>query len=151
MLKHIRHGIYLLCCFIALSLASCEESDEDLESEFTDMDSLSTNLTPDTISVTELEDMMKLPGYIVLDVRSVAEYDSISIPNSLNLDVNSGQFEENLKILYDDHTYLVHSNNDTRAGKAVEILKKNGFKAILVKGGIKQWQAEGKRVINNIE
>lgn len=134
-----------------MSLASCEEGEDDLESEFTDEDSTETETIPDTISVSELEEMMDLPGYIALDVRTPAEYEEISIPNSLNVDFNSGDFEENLKLLYKDHTYLVHCRTDVRSGKAVNILKKNGYKAIVVKGGILQWEKEGKPVIRKAE
>lgn len=121
---------------LAVLFFSCSENEDTTpEVNVQKQDTVETKKQPDTVNVDELMKLMEEPGFVALDVRNSDDYETKNVPNSLNLNFNSGLFKENIQHLDKDMTYLVVSNSDEESGKAAEVLKSTGFKTILVKNG----------------
>ncbi len=88
-------------------------------------------------------------NFIILDVRTLEEYSTGHLQNALNLDVNSGKFEQEVNKLDKNKVYLVYCRSGVRSKKAADIMLNTGFKEIYnMTGGILEWQAEGYSVVN---
>lgn len=84
--------------------------------------------------------------FVLLDVRTKAEFDEGHLSNAYQLDFNkSDLFIKELDNLDRDKTYLVYCRTDNRSRKAVEHLHNLGFKNIYVMlGGFTKWAKEGR-------
>ena len=81
---------------------------------------------------------------VLLDVRTEAEYNDGSIPNSINLDIYQGQFfMDNLEALDKSKNYYVYCRSGARSAKACEIMDSIGFEnAYNLLGGFLEWDGE---------
>lgn len=80
------------------------------------------------ITIKELEEMAdKLENVILLDVRSIQEYEEGHLDNSLNLPLH--EIEANAKDIIPDKKsiIIVYCQVGIRSKKAIEILKKKGY------------------------
>ncbi|HSI90774.1 MAG TPA: rhodanese-like domain-containing protein [Adhaeribacter sp.] len=64
---------------------------------------------------------------VVLDVRSREEFNRGHLENAINLDVESPDFEEKLKGLEPDRTYLIYCAAGSRSAVAADMMLKHGF------------------------
>lgn len=76
---------------------------------------------------------------VLLDVRTPAEFQSGSIPKSVNIDVMSSDFILKAEKLDKSKTYFVYCRSGNRSGQAVSVLNKLGLKAFNLVGGIGAW------------
>ncbi len=76
---------------------------------------------------------------VVLDVRDKADYAAGHIPNARNIPLAelNGRMHELEK--QKARPIVVHCQTGTRAGAACGLLKKNGFDAHALRGGINGW------------
>jgi len=65
--------------------------------------------------------------FIVLDVRTMEEYNEEHIPSALNIDICRDDFDEEIAKLNRKKTYLVHCHSGGRSSRAVEIMEELGF------------------------
>lgn len=83
----------------------------------------------------------------VIDVRTRDEFREGQIPGAKNLDVTADDFEEQADLLSKSQEIMVVCAAGTRSAKAVEILKKKGFKKIYeIEGGMDEWKAKRMKV-----
>lgn len=64
---------------------------------------------------------------ILLDVRTVEEYSSGYIPNSINIDVLSPDFKSKIELLDKNKEYLIYCRSGNRSTIASSIMATNGF------------------------
>lgn len=67
------------------------------------------------------------PNFVVLDVRTPAEYASRHITNAVNLDYYSTTFQTELAAFDHAKTYLVYCGSGGRSGKAATLMGTLGF------------------------
>ena len=83
------------------------------------------------------------PDFIIIDVRTPAEFDSGHIENAINIDKNSETFQDELNNLGKDKTYLVYCGVGGRSKDALNIMQELSFmEAYNMQGGINRWQEE---------
>ncbi len=88
------------------------------------------------------------PSFVIIDVRSENEYAEGHIPGALNLDYASGQFENSVKSLDRNKTYLLYCSSSRKSEKAVSDLKELGFlEAYHIFGGLTEWERKGYPVV----
>ncbi len=76
----------------------------------------------------------------LIDVRTPEEYVAGSIPNSLNIDFYSDDFEKRMKALDKERPVFVYCKSGGRSGKTAKKLQKGGFKEVYdLKGGYTNW------------
>ena len=81
------------------------------------------------------------PEFILLDVRTLGEYNQSHIEDSIQIDYQSRDFEKKVQELDKSKTYLVYCRSGMRSGASVDIMRKLGFKNLYnMSGGIMGWE-----------
>ena len=81
----------------------------------------------------------------LVDVRTPEEYSQGTIPGSVNIDVNSGNFGITADSLLDkNRTVAIFCRSGRRSKKAAEILSLNGFNVVELDKGYNSWVEAGK-------
>ena len=95
------------------------------------------------ISMQEAMDMMeKEKNYIILDVRTVAEYESGHIPGAICIPNETIGTEKIPELPDKDQLILVYCRSGNRSKQASEKLVKLGYTNIVEFGGINSWPGE---------
>ena len=90
------------------------------------------------ISTAEAEALYKQPGYVLLDVRTVAEFQERHVVGAVNVPLQ--EIEQRLNEVPKDITLLVICRSGNRSRQAIEILHKHGYKKMFnVAGGMGAW------------
>ena len=105
-----------------------------------------------TISPVESAGMIKKNAknakFIILDVRTPAEYTAGHLANAVNIDFNATDFSQKIGKLDKGKTYLVYCRSGHRSAGAVEIMKAQSFQSIYnLDGGITKWTGENNPVV----
>ena len=97
------------------------------------------------IDVAEFKNKMKEKDIVILDVRTPAETAEGKIEGTIEIDVKASGFEEKIKELDKDKTYLVYCRSGRRSVTACNILEKEGFKKTYnLLGGFNAWKTSSK-------
>ncbi len=85
------------------------------------------------------------PDFVIIDVRTAAEYSSGHIEGAINLDFRGGQtFRDDLDALDKNKTYLIYCRSGNRSGQTLPIMEDLGFmKVYNLSGGINRWTSDG--------
>ena len=84
------------------------------------------------------------PDFVVLDVRTPAEFAAGHLPGAVNVDFHAPDFEARLGKLDKNRSYLVYCRTGNRSGKALVILERLGFsRGFHLQDGIADWQRRG--------
>ena len=79
----------------------------------------------------------------LVDVRTAEEYSQGTIPGSVNIDVNSGNFGVTADSLLDkDRTVAIFCRSGRRSKEAAEKLVRLGYTNVVEFGGILDWKGE---------
>ena len=90
------------------------------------------------------------PGVVLLDVRTPMEFEEGHLENAINIDFQSGTFEEEISKLDKETTYAVYCRSGNRSGQAAEVMAGLGFTNIYdMDGGVIDWAAAGKALYTN--
>lgn len=82
--------------------------------------------------------------FILLDVRTPAEFKAGHLEGAIKLDFYDPEFREKLAELDRDFVYLVYCRSGNRSASALRIMEELGFnEAYNLLGGIIAWEAEG--------
>ena len=103
----------------------------------------STNNTYRQISMDEAVAMMEQEsGYIILDVRTPAEFAEKHIPNAINIPNETIGTDEISALPDKDQLILVYCRSGRRSKEAAGKLVKLGYTNIVEFGGILDWKGE---------
>lgn len=82
--------------------------------------------------------------FVILDVRTPAEYEKGHIQKAVLLDYYSKAFVPDLKGLDKSKTYLIYCRSGNRSGKTLDLMKKLEFQeAYNLQRGINGWSKKG--------
>ena len=88
-------------------------------------------------------ELMLKPNTVILDVRTAGEFSGGKIKGARNIDIMSRDFENQVKNLPKDKTYLIYCRSGNRSGQACEIMADLGFKNLKnLSSGIMRWPFE---------
>ena len=101
-----------------------------------------------TVDVTEFAKAVADTSYVVLDVRTPAEYAEGHIPGThFNIDVLEDTYTETaLKTLPKDKPVALYCRSGNRSKNAARILAENGYQVVELGTGFRGWAATGKMV-----
>lgn len=103
----------------------------------------STNNIYRRISMDEAVAMMKQESdYVVLDVRTPAEFAEKHIPNAINVPNENIGTDEISQLPNKDQLIMVYCRSGRRSKEAAEKLVKLGYTNIVEFGGILDWKGE---------
>ena len=91
------------------------------------------------ISTLEGVDLYGNSNNIFLDVRTLDEHKTISIPNSLIIPVQELESRVNELKKYKDQNIVVYCRSGNRSRTGTEILINNGYNSVNLSGGIINW------------
>ena len=99
------------------------------------------------IGVEEYDKLRANTNHVILDVRSVAEFEKGRIPRAINIDINSKAFAEKAGALDRNKIYLLNCAVGMRSAKACKKLETMGFKELYDLGpGFDGWKKAGKPI-----
>lgn len=108
-----------------LGLASCSNAQSD---------------SIKTVSAAEFEQIIKSDSVDLVDVRTADEFADGHIEGAKNIDVLKDDFEEKAATaLPKDKTAAVYCRSGKRSLKAANILAKNGYNVVNLRGGWLEW------------
>ncbi len=82
--------------------------------------------------------------YILVDVRTIEEYESGHIQDAVNFDFYSKSFQNDILSLEKSTSIVLYCRTQNRSTKTANYLKENGYKEITVlEGGITSWVKNG--------
>ncbi len=87
-------------------------------------------------------------NFVILDVRTSAEFMTGYIAGAVNIDYNGSDFEVRLGELDKNKSYFVYCRTGNRSASAIEVMKGLEFKlGYNLLGGIVRWVEEGYPVV----
>lgn len=79
---------------------------------------------------------------VIIDVRTPEEFSKGHLPNTINVDWNSNNFDTQITQLDKSKNYFLYCLSGSRSSDASENLRKKGFKKVYeLEGGILKWRA----------
>lgn len=133
-------GIFVLG--ITLALPACSPSSKKVEAE---NKTAENKTTPENrkLSPTQAYQMIAADsGVVILDVRTLEEFEGGHITEAINVDFRSGDFQDNLQKLDKEKTYLVYCMGGHRSNQAQLLMDSLAFKQVYdLIGGFRQWSA----------
>ena len=95
---------------------------------------------------TEIQDS----DYILVDVRTIEEYESGHIQDAINFDFYAESFQKEILSLDKSSSIILYCRTQNRSTKTANYLKENGYKEITVlTGGITSWVKNGNDLVYN--
>jgi len=83
-------------------------------------------------------------NFVILDVRTPAEFRGGHIAGAINIDYHAPTFKEELNGLEKTKVYLLYCRTAKRSRAALEMMRELGFQEVYhMLGGIVRWQEEG--------
>ena len=90
--------------------------------------------------LTEIQDT----DYILVDVRTIEEYESGHIQDAIHFDFYSESFQKEILSLDKSSSIILYCRTQNRSTKTANFLKENGYKEIsVITGGITSWVKNG--------
>lgn len=76
--------------------------------------------------------------YTIIDVRTSSEFQESHLKDSLHIDVLENNFKDKIAKLDRNKSYKLYCRSGNRSGKALEIMKSQGFKNLENLGSLQQ-------------
>jgi rhodanese-related sulfurtransferase len=110
------------------------------------------SITAEDITTKEAFDLIQnnseSPDFVILDVRTLDEYNEGHIENATMLDFYNESFADDLDQLDKNATYLVYCRTGNRSRSATDIMVELGFTEVYnMLGGIVQWDKDGYKIV----
>ena len=101
------------------------------------------------VNPTVFEQKMTEEGIQLIDARTPEEFKEKHIANALNANILGEDFDQKVASLDKNKPVMVYCKSGVRSANAAAKLKAMGFTTIIdLDGGITQWIAEGKPIVN---
>ncbi|MFH1647176.1 MAG: rhodanese-like domain-containing protein [Chloroflexota bacterium] len=89
-----------------------------------------------------IQDNRNNKDFVILDVRTPAEYSGGHLENAVNVDSSAADFRDRINGFDKNQTYLVYCRTGARSAAARDAMMGLGFKNVYnMTGGIMDWQA----------
>lgn len=100
------------------------------------------------VTSTDVSNMIaKDKKWIILDVRTPAEFKEGHLKNAVNIDITADDSHQKIDKLNKKAKYIVHCRSNHRSGIAVEYMSKQGFKTIYqMSDGYTGWSTSNKPI-----
>ncbi len=99
------------------------------------------------VNVEQFDKLRANTNYVLLDVRSAAEFEKGRIPGAVNIDINSSKFAEKIAALDTNKTYLVNCAVGMRSAKACKKMETLGFNKLYdLETGFDGWKKARKQI-----
>lgn len=120
-MKTIQRITILFCCLLTIA---CQAQNNKFES----------------LSNEEFKKIITDPNIILIDVRTADEFQGGHIPQALNIDVQSPQFDSLISKLDKKKPVAVYCRSGGRSKSAAKKITEKGFKVYELNKGVMNWQ-----------
>jgi len=104
------------------------------------------------VDVYEFKELMKNPEVVILDVRTLDEFENGFIYGAINFDIMGITFRDEILALDRDKVYLVYCRSGARSANACNFMESNGFNSVYnLDGGIVAWNNLGEKLCEEKE
>ena len=139
-------AISLLFLINVLFIAGCSQTKTQITSPPTTTITTTTGVPtitpPDAYSL--IQQNIDNPDFVILDVRTAAEFNAGHIAGAVNIDYESTQFTTDVSLLDKNQQYLAYCATGVRGAAATQIMVGLGFKNVQnIAGGITAWIQHG--------
>lgn len=111
---------------------------------------LITDITP-TQAKDTIEAYIDKDWFVILDVRSASEYNTMHLDQGVNLNFSSGAFSTEVAKFDRNKVYLIHCASGSRSAQAKVIMQNLGFYRVYnMTGGINSWNGSGYPTTTNV-
>jgi rhodanese-related sulfurtransferase len=123
--------------FSSIFLSSCSSSNAQQEA-----------VIADEIKAVEVKTMIEdnsgNKNFVIIDTRSVREYEEGHLKNTVFINFSAPDIKEQVLKQDKTKTYLIYCHSGGRSGIIQDLMEKNGFEETYnLKGGIVSWRFEG--------
>jgi rhodanese-related sulfurtransferase len=95
-----------------------------------------------------IQENQQNPEFVIIDVRTPAEFAQRHIENAINIDYYSDTFSDETEALDKNKTYLIYCRSGARSSQALALMAVQNFSEVYnISGGINTWQAVGLPVV----
>ena len=102
------------------------------------------------LNATDFASKISDSSVTLVDVRTPGEFTSGHISGALNIDFESGSFEQDIQKLDKTKVYAVYCRSGNRSGQATNLMAKDGFKTVFnLNGGVIDWINSGQSLVAN--
>jgi rhodanese-related sulfurtransferase len=92
------------------------------------------------IDIKKFKELMKDENTVILDTRTLEEFENGFIKGAINYDIYQVDFRDEILKLDRDKTYLVYCRSGARSSNAMEFMKASGFAVVYnLIGGVLAW------------
>lgn len=125
----IRSGIMLAGLFLMTALSGCQGQTDNDEQAFTRLDNQAF-----------AEAIQENPDAVVLDVRTLQEFEEGHIPGAVRIDYLQDDFAARVAELDKDKPYYLYCRSGNRSAKAAQLMVAQGFDEVYeLKTGFSGW------------
>ena len=107
----------------------------------------SSAIEVETVGADHAVEIIESGEHAVIDVRTPAEYAAGHVEGSVNLDLSSATFEQQLDGLDKDEEYVVYCQSGNRSATAADKMADLGFTNVVDAGGIVSLEAAGAPIV----
>lgn len=137
--------IALFILIFALLTVNAQNNCSDQPTE-----TLLTNITP-TQALDTINAYINKDWFVILDVRTPSEYNTMHLEQGVNLNYNSGVFSEEVAKFDRNKMYVLHCASGSRSALAFAVMQNLGFTRVYnMTGGINSWNSSGYPVTTNV-
>jgi rhodanese-related sulfurtransferase len=130
-----------LAMFFLVSCESTAQKTEDSKVEETKVEETKPAFVD--LNIDQFKKMMNEPNVVILDVRTPQETAEGKIEGAIEIDVLDASFDEKIKALDKDKTYLVYCRSGKRSVKSCNAMADQGFNNLYnLLGGYNAWSAQ---------
>ncbi len=148
-MNRVRMAIFACALLAATAFgAGCGARPASLGSTPTSPTTQRTDALPLEISAADAFGLVQInstnPDFVILDVRTAAEFAGGHIAGAINIDYYSADFRSRLGALNAARRYLVYCRSGVRGAAATAIMVDLGFARVQnLTGGLDQWMQDG--------
>ena len=103
------------------------------------------------LNATDFASKISNSSVTLVDVRTPGEFSSGHISGALNIDFESGSFEQDIQKLDKTKVYAVYCRSGNRSGQATNLMANDGFKTVFnLNGGVIDWINSGQSLVATI-
>jgi rhodanese-related sulfurtransferase len=127
-----------------LTVSACKASDTDKTSvKESAMKQVIKSISPSD-AYKLMEDESSNPPLVILDIRTMGEYQQAHIKDSVLIDYYQSSFRDEVNKLDRNSRYIVYCATAGRSGSAMRLFKQMGFSEVYnLSGGISLWYRQG--------
>jgi len=104
------------------------------------------SLNPPELNIISHSELVEIQEteYILIDVRTIQEYESGFIKQAINIDFYSESFKNDILSVEKDSKVILYCRTNNRSNKTAKILLENGYMDVnVIDGGITSWVKNG--------